>query len=84
MEIYFKNGDTYILNNTFKVNCDGTAALELTVMDIKKLMENSINTIKFFTLKKDYEFSPSEVDNQNIKFYLHCLKLYKIKKKKKF
>ena len=84
LELYFKNGDTYVLNNTFKVNCEGTAALELTVMDIKKLMDNSINTIKFYTLKKDYEFSPSEVDNQNIKSYLNCLKLYKIKKREKF
>ncbi|PKB18722.1 hypothetical protein [Flavobacterium sp. 5] len=82
LELYFKNGDVYILKNTYKVNCDGTAVLELTRKDIKKLMTNSINTIKFYSLKKDYEFSPSEVDNQNIKFYLHCLKLYKIKKKK--
>ncbi|HSD07161.1 hypothetical protein [Flavobacterium sp.] len=82
LELYFKNGDMYLLKNTYKVNCDGTAALELTRKDIKKLKANSINTIKFFTLKKDYEFSPSEEDNQNIKFYLHCLKLYKVKKKR--
>ncbi|MBE8723889.1 hypothetical protein [Flavobacterium hungaricum] len=82
LELYFKDGEMYILKNTFKVNCDGTAALELTRRDIKKLMSHNINTIKFFTLKKDYEFSPTEVDNQNIKFYLHCLKLYKVRKKK--
>lgn len=80
LELYFKDGEMYILKNTFKVNCDGTAALELTRRDIKKLMGNTINTIKFFTLKKDYEFNPTEVDNQNIKFYLHCLKLYKVRK----
>jgi len=82
LELYFKNGDMYLLKNTYKVNCDGTAALELTRKDIKKLKTNSINSIKFFTLKKDYEFSPSEEDNQNIKFYLHCLKLYKVRKKR--
>ncbi|MEZ0129636.1 hypothetical protein AB9T88_07685 [Flavobacterium sp. LBUM151] len=81
LEIYFKSGEMYILKNTYKVNCDGTAALELSGRDIKKLMGNTINTIKFYTLKKDYEFSPSQVDNQNIKLYLHCLKLYKIKKR---
>ncbi|MBF4516833.1 hypothetical protein IRZ71_10775 [Flavobacterium sp. ANB] len=81
IELYFKDGDMYILKNTFKVNCDGTAALELTRRDIKKLMSNSINTIKFYTLKRDYEFSPGAVDNQNIKLYLHCLKSYKIKKR---
>ncbi|SNR31396.1 hypothetical protein [Flavobacterium sp. ov086] len=79
LELYFKNGDRYILKNSFAVNCDGTAALQLTRKDRKKLMENEINTIKFFTLKKDYEFSPSTADNQNIRFYLYCLKLYKIK-----
>jgi hypothetical protein len=81
LEIYFKSGEMYILKNTYKVNCDGTAALELSRRDIKKLMGNTINTIKFYTLKKDYEFSPSQVDNQNIRLYLHCLKLYKIKKR---
>jgi hypothetical protein len=81
LELHFKNGDRYILKNTFKVNCDGTAALELSSSDRKKLMSNSINTIKFHTLKRDYEFSPSAVDNQNIKLYLHCLKKYKIKKR---
>lgn len=81
LELYFKSGEMYILKNSFKVNCDGTAALELTRRDIKKLMTNTINTIKFYTLKKDYEFNPSEADNQNIRLYLHCLKLYKIKKR---
>ena len=80
LELYFKDGERYILKNEFKVNCDGTAALELTRRDIKKLMGHTINTIKFYTLKKDYEFSPNESDNQNIRFYLHCLKLYKVKK----
>jgi hypothetical protein len=82
LELYFKNGEMHILKNAFRVNCDGTAALELTRKDIKKLMANNINTIKFYTLKKDYEFSPSDADNQNIKFYLNCLKSYKIKKKR--
>ena len=81
LELFFKNGDTYILKNSFAVNCDGTAALELTQKDIKKLNSNSINTIKFYTLKKDYEFKPSEIDNQNFKQYLNCLKIYKIRKK---
>jgi hypothetical protein len=81
LELYFKNGDMYILKNKFKVNCDGTAALELTKRDIKKLMGNSIKTIKFYSLKRDYEFSPGETDNQNIKLYLYCLKAYKIKKR---
>lgn len=80
LELYFKNGDRYILKNSFAVNCDGTAALQLTRKDRKKLMTNDINSIKFFTLKKDYEFSPNASDNQNIKLYLHCLKLYKVKK----
>lgn len=80
LELYFKDGEMYVLKNAFKVNCDGTAALELTRRDIKKLMGHNINTIKFYTLKKDYEFSPSTEDNQNIKFYLHCLKLYKVRK----
>ncbi|MDN3672788.1 hypothetical protein QWY99_06960 [Flavobacterium branchiarum] len=82
LDLYFKNGAKYRLKNTFKVNCDGTAALKLSRRDRKKLTSNSINTIKFYTLKKDYEFSPSEVDNQNIRIYLHCLKLYKIRKKR--
>lgn len=81
LELYFKNGDQYILKNSFAVNCDGTAALQLKRKDIKKIMANDINTIKFFTLKKDYEFSPNGADNKNIKEYLNCLKLYKIKKK---
>lgn len=81
LELYFKNGNMYILKNSFAVNCDGTAVVELTRSDLKKLNGNTINTIKFFTLKKDYEFSPSETDNQNLKKYLNCLKVYKIKKK---
>jgi hypothetical protein len=81
LELYFKNGDMYVLKNSFAVNCDGTAVLELTGSDIKKLNGNVINTIKFYTLKKDYEFSPSETDNQNIRKYLNCLKVYKIRKK---
>ncbi|OXA85877.1 hypothetical protein [Flavobacterium hercynium] len=84
LELYFKNGESYILKNSYKVNCEGTAALELTVRDVKKLMTHSINTIKFYTLKKDYEFNPSASDNQNIKMYLHCLKSYKVRKKKQF
>lgn len=79
--LYFKSGEKYVLKNSFAVNCDGTAALELTRRDRKKLMANNINTIKFFTLKRDYEFSPSAVDNENIKEYLSCLKLYRVKKK---
>ncbi|MCV9926923.1 hypothetical protein OIU83_04640 [Flavobacterium sp. LS1R49] len=81
LELYFKNGDMYILKNEFAVNCDGTAAVQLTRRDRKKLMNNDIKTIKFFTLKRDYEFSPTAVDNQNLKEYLHCLKLYRIKRK---
>lgn len=81
LELYFTNGDMYILKNDFNVNCDGTAALELTRRDIKKMMGNSIKTIKFYTLKRDYEFSPSASDNQNIRLYLHCLKKYKVKKR---
>lgn len=81
LELYFKNGDMYILKNSFAVNCDGTAIIELTGTDIKKLNANTINTIKFYTLKKDYEFSPSTADNENLKHYLYCLKSYKIKKK---
>lgn len=81
LELYFTNGDMYILKNDFNVNCDGTAALQLTRRDIKKLMGNSIKTIKFYTLKRDYEFSPSASDNQNIRLYLHCLKAYKVKKR---
>ncbi|MDX6184036.1 hypothetical protein SGQ44_17955 [Flavobacterium sp. Fl-77] len=81
LELYFTNGDMYILKNDFNVNCDGTAALQLTRRDIKKLMGNSIKTIKFYTLKRDYEFSPSASDNQNIRLYLHCLKKYKIKRR---
>nr|WP_294926144.1 hypothetical protein [uncultured Flavobacterium sp.] len=81
LELYFKNGDRYILKNSFAVNCDGTAVVELTGSDLKKINSNTINTIKFYTLKKDYEFSPSEADNQNIKTYLNCLKVYKIRKK---
>lgn len=81
LELYFKNGDMYILKNSFAVNCDGTAVVELTGTDLKKLNGNTINTIKFYTLKKDYEFSPSETDNQNLKKYLNCLKIYKIRKK---
>jgi hypothetical protein len=81
LEIYFKNGEMYILKNSFAVNCDGTAALELSRRDIKKLMANDINTIKFYTLKRDYEFSPSAIDNKHIKEYLNCLKLYRIRKR---
>ena len=81
LELYFKSGEMYVLKNSFSVNCDGTAALQLTRRDIKKLMGNNINTIKFYTLKKDYEFSPNANDNLNIKAYLYCLKLYKIKKR---
>ncbi|WP_163400368.1 hypothetical protein [Flavobacterium fluviatile] len=81
LELYFKNGDMYILKNSFAVNCDGTAVMELSGADIKKLNANTINSIKFYTLKKDYEFSPSAVDNQNLKHYLNCLKVYKIRKK---
>ncbi|SEO85280.1 hypothetical protein SAMN05444671_1228 [Flavobacterium sp. CF108] len=78
--LYFKTGEKYVLKNSFSVNCDGTAALQLTRGDRKKIMANNINTIRFFTLKKDYEFSPNSSDNQNLKEYLNCLKLYKIKK----
>ncbi|MBF4491713.1 hypothetical protein IR010_04105 [Flavobacterium sp. MR2016-29] len=81
LELYFKSGELYILKNSFAVNCDGTAALQLRRKDIKKIMANNINSIKFFTLKRDYEFSPNGADNQNLKEYLNCLKLYKIKKR---
>ncbi|KAF2517743.1 hypothetical protein [Flavobacterium foetidum] len=81
LALYFKSGDKYILKNSFAVNCDGTAALQLRRKDIKRIMANDINSIKFFTLKKDYEFSPNSKDNQNIKEYLSGLKLYKIKKR---
>ncbi|AWK05198.1 hypothetical protein HYN56_13535 [Flavobacterium crocinum] len=80
LALYFKSGDKYILKNSFAVNCDGTAALQLKRRDIKKMMENNINSIKFFTLKKDYEFSPNSKDNKQIKEYLNCLKLYKVRK----
>ncbi|WJS92812.1 hypothetical protein NYQ10_12020 [Flavobacterium johnsoniae] len=81
LELYFKSGELYILKNSFSVNCDGTAVLQLRQKDIKKIMANNINSIKFFTLKKDYEFSPNSVDNDNLKEYLNCLKLYKVKKR---
>ncbi|WP_281234451.1 hypothetical protein [Flavobacterium gelatinilyticum] len=81
LELYFKTGEMYVLKNSFSVNCDGTAALQLSRKDRKKIMADNINTIKFFTLKKDYEFSPNSVDNQNLKEYLNCLKLYKVKKR---
>lgn len=81
LELYFKSGELYILKNSFAVNCDGTAALELQRKDIKKIMSNTINSIKFFTLKKDYEFSPNGADNKNIKEYINCLKSYKIVKR---
>lgn len=81
LELYFKTGEMYILDNSFNVNCDGTAALQLRRKDWKKIMANNINSIKFFTLKKDYEFNPNGVDNQNLKEYLTCLKLYKVKKR---
>lgn len=79
LELYFKTGELYILKNSFSVNCDGTAALQLRRKDMKKIMSNNINSIKFFTLKKDYEFSPNGEDNQNLKEFLNCLKLYKVK-----
>lgn len=78
LELYFKNGEMYILKNSFIVNCDGTAVIQLRSRDVKKMMSNDINTIKFFTLKKDYEFNPNGDDNRNIKSYLNCLKLYKV------
>jgi len=81
LELYFKSGELYILKNSFAVNCDGTAALQLSRRDMKKIMANNINAIKFFTLKKDYEFSPTGIDNQKLKEYLNCLKLYKVKKR---
>ena len=80
LELYFKNGEKYILKNSFAVNCDGTAVLQLKRKDINKIIANNINTIKFFTLKKDYEFSPNGADNKNIKEYLNCLNLYKVRK----
>lgn len=79
LELYFKTGEMYVLKNSFAVNCDGTAALQLSNKDIKKIMGNNINAIKYFTLKKDYEFNPNSTDNQNLKEYLNCLKLYRIK-----
>lgn len=79
IEIYFESGEIYTLKNVFAVNCEGTAALQLTSKDIRKLSENKINTIKLFTLNKDYEFSPTDHDNQTLKEYLNCLRLYKVK-----
>lgn len=80
LELYFKTGEMYVLKNSFSVNCDGIAITQLKRRDRKKIMNNTINSIKFFTLRKDYEFSPNNTDNQNIKEYLNCLKLYKVKK----
>lgn len=80
LELYFTNGEMYILKNKFAVNCDGTAALQLRNKDIEALKTHKIKAIKFFTLKKDYEFRPNDVDNRNIKEYLDCLKDYKIRK----
>ncbi|MWB96736.1 hypothetical protein GON26_20430 [Flavobacterium sp. GA093] len=79
LELYFENGDLYVLKNKFKVNCDGTAALQLSKKDIKKINANKINKIKLFTLEKDYDFSPTDTDNITLKNYLACLKYYKIK-----
>ncbi len=81
LELYFKSGEMYVLKNSFAVNCDGTVALQLRRKDRKKILANNINTIKFFTLKKDYEFRPTGTDNQYLKEYLDCLKLYKVKKR---
>lgn len=81
LELYFKTGEMYILKNSFNVNCDGTAVMQLSRKDRKKIMVNNINAIKFFTLKKDYEFSPNSTDNQNVREYLNCLKIYKIRKR---
>lgn len=81
LELYFKTGEMYILKNLFAVNCDGTAALQLRRRDRKKIMANDINSIKYFTLRKDYEFNPNGTDNKNLKEYLTCLKLYKVKKR---
>jgi len=79
LKLNFKTGEMYMLKNSFSVNCDGTAIIQLRRRDRKKIMNNNINSIKFFTLKKDYEFNPNSADNQNIKEYLNCLKLYKVK-----
>jgi hypothetical protein len=80
LELYFTDGEMYILKNKFAVNCDGTAVVELRNKDFQALKTHNIKAIKFFTLKKDYEFSPNDTDNKNIKEYLDCLKDFEIKK----
>ncbi|HEX8575425.1 MAG TPA: hypothetical protein VF677_03945 [Flavobacterium sp.] len=83
LELYFEGGEMYILKNRFAVNCEGIAIVQLTNTDIKKIKKNNIAKIKLFTLKRDYEFSPTDVDNSNLKNYLDCLKSYKVRKKTK-
>ncbi|MGA9639372.1 hypothetical protein [Flavobacterium sp.] len=80
LEIYFTTGEKYVLKNSFSVNCEGTAVVRLTNKDFDVLVEKSIGSFKFFTLKKDYEFRPTIKENNNFKAYLKCLKVYKIEK----
>lgn len=76
LELYFEGGEMYVLKNKFAVNCEGIAVVKLKRRDIKKIKKNNIAKIKLFTLKRDYEFSPTDVDNENLKNYLDCLKQY--------
>ena len=79
LELYFENGEILSLKNQLKVNCDGNVVLELSVKEIKIIRSHMINKIRLFTLKKDYEFSPTDADNKLLRDYLTCFKYYKVK-----
>lgn len=78
LEIYFTTGEKYVLKSSFSVNCEGTAVVRLKNKDFEVFTEKTIASIKFFTLKKDYEFRPTIKENNNFKLNLNCLKAYKI------
>jgi hypothetical protein len=83
LELNFEGGEIYPLKNKYFINCEGIAIAKLSKKDVKKIKANRIAKVKLFSLEKDYEFSPSNIDNSNIREYLNCLKYYKVKKKLK-
>lgn len=79
LELYFEDGEILSLQNQLKVNCNGNVALELSAKEIKSIKGHMINKIRLFTLNKDYEFSPTDADNKQLKAYLNCFKYFKVR-----
>lgn len=80
VDVHFKTGEIITLKNEFPLNCDSFFARQLNKKELQKMRESDITLIKIYSFKKNYEMDVSEVQNQDIRHYIDCLSMYKIRK----